>query len=36
MRDKMNGLGIAKTAGCSMIKVNGRIQKFLAGENGID
>jgi pentatricopeptide repeat protein len=35
-RDKMNGSSIAKTAGCSMIEVNGRFHKFLAGENGID
>lgn len=34
-RDKMNNSGIAKTTGCSIIEVNGRIHKFLAGESRI-
>lgn len=31
-RDLMNNAGIVKTAGCSVIEVNGRYFKFLAGE----
>jgi len=35
-REKMNDLGIAKTAGCSIVELNGRFHQFLAGEIGID
>jgi pentatricopeptide repeat protein len=35
-REKMNDSGIAKTAGCSIIELNGNFHKFLAGEIGID
>ncbi|KAF5461341.1 hypothetical protein F2P56_017449, partial [Juglans regia] len=35
-RGKMNDSGIAKTAGCSIIEVNGKFHKFLAGESGLD
>ncbi|KAL5558242.1 hypothetical protein UlMin_034453 [Ulmus minor] len=31
-RSMMNDLGVVKTAGCSIIEVNGRFYKFLAGE----
>ncbi|PON68655.1 Tetratricopeptide-like helical domain containing protein [Trema orientale] len=33
-RSMMNNSGVAKTAGCSTIEVNGRFHKFLAGEVG--
>ncbi|KAK7826101.1 eukaryotic translation initiation factor isoform 4g-1 [Quercus suber] len=35
-REKMNDSGIAKTAGCSIVELNGRFHQFLAGEIGID
>ncbi|PRQ26876.1 putative tetratricopeptide-like helical domain-containing protein [Rosa chinensis] len=35
-RDMMNESGIEKTAGCSLVEINGRFHKFMAGdENGI-
>lgn len=35
-REKMNDSGIAKTAGCSIVELNGRFHQFLAGEIGND
>ncbi|KAK9279976.1 hypothetical protein L1049_013660 [Liquidambar formosana] len=35
-RDLMNNAGIVKTAGCSVIEVDGRFYKFLAGEIGME
>lgn len=33
-RKMMNDSGIVKTAGCTVIEINGKFQKFLAGEVG--